>query len=83
MSTALFWWGCCNRSVNQIKKPLHRSSDETGVTTVQANSVTRTAKTIREDAQSPALSKSQSIPRTSSEKSVEATQPETMKMIHQ
>lgn len=67
VSTVLFWWGCCNRSVNHNKKPHHRSaiSDETGAATAPVNSTIQTAKTAREDAQSPALSKSQSIHRTS------------------
>uniref|UniRef100_A0A0R3S0N2 Secreted protein n=1 Tax=Elaeophora elaphi TaxID=1147741 RepID=A0A0R3S0N2_9BILA len=86
MNAVLLWWGCCNRSVNHGKKPHHRSaaSDDTGGTTAHVNSVTRTTGAAGEDAQSPVLlSKSHSVPRISSEKLVEATQPETMKMILQ
>ncbi|MCP9258195.1 hypothetical protein DINM_002704 [Dirofilaria immitis] len=53
------------------------------VFTGTANSVTRTSKTYHDDVRSPGLSKSRSVPRTSSEKSLEATQAETMKLIHQ
>ncbi|KAM3723109.1 Nuclear hormone receptor [Dirofilaria immitis] len=85
ISTVLLWWGCCNRSVKHDKKFRHRSatSDETRVFTGTANSVTRTSKTYHDDVRSPGLSKSRSVPRTSSEKSLEATQAETMKLIHQ
>uniref|UniRef100_A0AAF5Q4J6 Uncharacterized protein n=1 Tax=Wuchereria bancrofti TaxID=6293 RepID=A0AAF5Q4J6_WUCBA len=83
VSTIIFWWGCCNRPVNHLKKTHQRSSDETVINTTPIDNAIRTTKIGREDAQSPALSKSQSVPRTSSEKSVEATQAETMKLICQ
>ncbi|KAM3723110.1 hypothetical protein ACO02O_06394 [Dirofilaria immitis] len=68
ISTVLLWWGCCNRSVKHDKKFRHRSatSDETRVFTGTANSVTRTSKTYHDDVRSPGLSKSRSVPRTSS-----------------
>nr|CDQ03881.1 Bm10317, isoform a [Brugia malayi] len=83
VSTIIFWWGCCNRSLNHLKKTHQRSSDETGINTAPVDNAIRTTKTAPEDAQSPALSKSQSFPRTSSDKSVDATQAETMKFIRQ
>ncbi|KAK6102532.1 hypothetical protein QQG55_8865 [Brugia pahangi] len=83
VSTIIFWWGCCNRSLNHLKKTNQRSSDETGINTAPVDNAIRTTKTAPEDAQSPVLSKSQSFPRTSSDKSVDATQAETMKFIRQ
>ncbi|KAL4002677.1 hypothetical protein ACH3XW_4450 [Acanthocheilonema viteae] len=82
VSTVLLWWGCCNRTVSNDKRRHNHpsaTSEETGAAITPINGVTRTTKIAGEDA----LSKSQSVPRTSSEKSIEATQPETMKVIPQ
>ncbi|CAG9532369.1 unnamed protein product [Cercopithifilaria johnstoni] len=81
VSAVLLWWGCCNRSVNHNKTPQNRlaASDETGAATMPVNSVTQTSKTAGDEA----LSKSRSVPHLLSEKLVEATQPETMKVIPQ
>uniref|UniRef100_A0A7I4KCN5 Bm10317, isoform a n=1 Tax=Brugia malayi TaxID=6279 RepID=A0A7I4KCN5_BRUMA len=85
VSTIIFWWGCCNRSLNHLKKTHQRSSDETGINTAPVDNAIRTTKTAPEDAQSPALSKSQSFPRTSSlskskslkmKKNLDSSQPE-------
>uniref|UniRef100_A0A915Q6I5 Uncharacterized protein n=1 Tax=Setaria digitata TaxID=48799 RepID=A0A915Q6I5_9BILA len=91
VSAVLFWWGCCNRSVDRNPKFNHHSatSDETGFATAPVNSVTRTppisrtSKPYLGSAISPVLSKSHSVPRTSSEKSVEATQAESVKLTTQ
>ncbi|VDK84202.1 unnamed protein product [Litomosoides sigmodontis] len=81
VSAVMLWWGCFNRSVSDKKRSHHRlhASDETAAATAAVNSRTRTIRTLGEDV----LSKSRSIPRTSSEKSIEATQPETVKVIPQ
>ncbi|KAK6102533.1 hypothetical protein QQG55_8865 [Brugia pahangi] len=85
VSTIIFWWGCCNRSLNHLKKTNQRSSDETGINTAPVDNAIRTTKTAPEDAQSPVLSKSQSFPRTSSlskskslkmKKNLDSSQPE-------